>query len=102
MALPGSPLVLYPEGVTDTLESTTSPRGSMTALVNLIPDPSAKHLWQCRPAATLVNNLETTLSAGSFVSVMMNIGTRIYGMIQSTAFPGRDQPFCYDVVSKQP
>jgi hypothetical protein len=97
MALPGNVLTISPEGVTDALAANTAPPGSMASLVNLIPDPSTRNLWQCRPAAITLINLATALPAGSVISGMIAIGTRLYGMVSSTTFPGKDQPFCYDV-----
>ena len=95
------PLVWSPKGAMDTLESSTAPPGAMAVLQNLIPDPSTRDLWQCRPASQLLVDLALHGFAGIFVSCTLVIGTRIYGMVSSAQFPGRDEPFCYDVVANQ-
>jgi hypothetical protein len=77
----------------------------MTALTNLIPDPTTKNLWQCRPAAALAVDLAAPPPAGggmggaSFISGWMSSGTRIYGMV--SMLDGRDHPFCYDYGTRQ-
>jgi hypothetical protein len=101
MALPGNPVAFFPLGVTDSLEGSNAPKGSMTALANLVPDPSTRHLWQCRPAASLLENLALSIPGAGFISVIFQVGSRVYGMVASSAFPGHDQPFCYDVPSNQ-
>lgn len=108
-----TPLQFSPTGVTDTLDATNAPKGAMAALTNLIPDPTSKNLWQCRPAATRLIDFTTRGGAFSsafssafaigfapgagFISCMKNVGTRIYGMIATSTTPGHDEPFCYDV-----
>ena len=103
MGLPGKPIVWSPHGVADTLDASTSIPGAMGALVNLIPDPSTRELWQCRPAATLMVDFTSsgTFPSPGFISAMLNVGTRIYGMIATSTNPGNDQPFCYDVPTQQ-
>lgn len=98
MSLPGEPVALFPRGVSDTLAGDTAPAGMMAQMVNLIPDASTRSLWQCRPAAVILNNIANLIpSPNGFISVVLVIGTRLYGMISSTTFPGRDQPFCFDI-----
>jgi hypothetical protein len=118
--LPGKPLVWNPQTASDSLDASTAGAGAMQALQNLIPDPTTRNLWQCRPAATVLKDFtimtilttdggvpltndsgvplasDTTIAANSptFISCMLNVGTRIYGMYSAS---GNDQPFCYDV-----
>jgi hypothetical protein len=101
MALPGTPLVWSPSGVSDTMDSSTAFPGAMASLQNLIPDPSTKDLWQCRPAAILKIDLAANgFAAASFISTWINVGTRVYGMVATSQFPGHDVPFCYDIPSQ--
>jgi hypothetical protein len=109
--LPGTPLVWSPKGASDTLDSSTSFPGAMSSLSNLIPDPTTKNLWQCRPAAVKLVDLSASVGGdfgpdfgpdfghpnASFISCWLNVGTRIYGMVATTRNPSRDEPFCYDV-----
>jgi hypothetical protein len=72
----------------------------MAALQNLIPDPTTKGLWQCRPAAVSITNLASHgFVNASFISCLVVIGTRVYGMVSTTRNAGHDEPFCYDVPS---
>jgi len=84
----------------DTLDSSTAMSGAMAALQNLIPDPSTKDLWQCRPASNLLIDLAAHGFAGAtFISVLLVVGNRAYGMVATTRNPGQDEPFCYDIVA---
>jgi hypothetical protein len=85
-------------GVTDTLDATSAPRGAMTALTNLIPDPTSKNLWQCRPASMKFTNF-SAFSPGDFVSCKLVVGSLVYGMIADSANPGFDKPFCFNLLS---
>lgn len=98
MALPGTPLVWSPHGASDTLDSSTAFSGAMALLQDLIPDPSTKDLWQCRPAAILENAFGT-FDTPTFISCYTVIGTRVYGMVSTAANPGHDEPFVYDIPS---
>ena len=70
----------------------------MALLQNLIPDPTTKNLWQCRPAAI---SLTTFVAGGfntpTFISCMKVIGNRIYGMVSTARNAGHDEPFLYDI-----
>ncbi len=70
----------------------------MAALQNLIPDPTTRDLWQCRPAALLLSDLAANGFAGAtFIPCTIIIGTRMYGMVSTTRNPGQDEPFCYNI-----
>lgn len=70
----------------------------MTSLQNLIPDPTTKNLWQCRPAAMLLVDLALNGFAGAaFISCMKVIGTRVYGMVSTTRNANQDEPFVYNI-----
>jgi hypothetical protein len=114
--LPGKPLVWSPSGASDTLDSSTAPDGAMALLSNLIPDPTTKNLWQCRPAAILLAAMgvggpspfssgfssgfgATPFMAATFVSCWKVVGTRLYGMISTGLNAGHDQPFAFDLVA---
>lgn len=113
MALPGKPLKWSPKGASDTLDASTAPTGAMALLQDLIPDPTTRDLWQCRPAATKLvdftgGGFSTGFSSGfsvnsflnpTFISCMKVIGTRIYGMVSTSRFAGHDEPFVYDIPS---
>ncbi len=85
-------------GVTDTIEGTNSPPGSMEALTNLIPSPSTAGLFVCRPASELLTDF-TGFTTPGFISVIHVEGSLIYGLIASATISGHDEPFCYDMAA---
>lgn len=94
------PLVWSPQGAMDTLDASTALTGAMASLQNLIPDPSTKNLWQCRPAARLLIDLaDHGFTAPDFIACTLVIGTRLYGMVSTSRNPGQDEPFCYDIAT---
>lgn len=93
-----TPLTLSPSGVSDTLDSTNNFAGAMAALSNLIPDPSTKNLWQCRPAAAKLTSFGGFTSPG-VISCLEVFGSIAYGMIASNRFPGHDEPFAYNLTN---
>lgn len=104
MSLQGRPTPFIGIGLTDSVDGTLtqggegSVFGNMAVLKNLIPDPSTRALWMCRPAATNKAGF-TGFTTPLVPSVMKNIGRYIYGLIPSALTPGYDQPFCYDVIA---
>lgn len=110
------PLKFSPTTCSDALDSSDLPPGAMSQLRNLIPDPTTKNLWQCRPAGTLLFTFTTSslfnpwssgwssgfggaLSSGDgFISVLRVFGSRAYGLISKSAF-GTDIPFCLDLLT---
>src|SRR5216684_1215931 len=117
--LPGKPLVWSPMGASDTLDSSTASQGAMSLLQDLVPDPTTKNLWQCRPAAGPLVNFNGGLSSlspfssgfssgfgvpgfpslSTFISCFKVIGTRVYGMVSTNRFAGHDEPFIYDITA---
>lgn len=90
------PLRYSPVGLSDSLDATDDFPGAMAGLGNLIPDPSTKNIWQCRPASLLLYSF-ADFSTPTTISALRVIGTKAYGMIASALNPGYDEPFCYDL-----
>ena len=88
------PIPFSPSTVTDALDGTNAPPGSMAALVNLVPDPTTANLFICRPAAEEMTDF-TGFNNTGFISVFFVLGHQFYCMIATDAPPGYDQPFCY-------
>lgn len=96
------PLHFSPVGCSDALDSTNVSSGMMQSLQNLIPDPTTRNLWQCRSAATRIANFNLYfVQPVGFISALLIIGDRAYGMITTGNFPGHDIPFCYDLKHAQ-
>lgn len=93
-----TPLAWRPKGACDTLDASDTFAGAMSQLSNLIPDPTTKNLWQCRPAS-----INRTLFAGyttpGFISALKVIGDFAFGMVASGRNAGKDEPFCYNLLT---
>lgn len=103
MGVRADPVIFAPIGLTDSIDGTLTQGGegqvfgNMSELENLIPDPTTRGIWRCRPASVEKYNFADFTNPG-FVSCLFRFGRYIYGMVASTATPGYDEPFCYDVV----
>lgn len=93
------PLPWSPTGVTDSVDSSNAPKGSMAQLANLIPDPSTAQLWQCRPAMTRLTNFAFFNTPG-VISAFHVAGDLGFGLIATARTPGFDEPFCYNFVTQ--
>lgn len=90
-------LPFSPTGLTDSLDITESGggdivRGNMAQLQNIVCDPTTRNLWICRPGIQ-------PLSAASTQSIvcLKVVGDIVYGMRNSTLYPGYDEPFSYNI-----
>lgn len=86
------------KGASDSLDGSDTFPGAMISLQNLIPDPSTTQLWQCRPAAILLTSFAGFTTPG-FISLLHIIGNFAYGMIASGRNAGKDEPFCYNLLT---
>jgi len=84
-------------GLSDAVDGTNVARGAMRALTNLVPDPTTRGNFLCRPAATDLIVLSETIPDAGFVSGFTVIGDTLYGMVASSLHAGHDQPFAYDL-----
>jgi len=92
------PYTFSPEGLSDALDGTHVFSGACAKLQNLIPDPTTKNLWICRPAAVQLTNFAGFTTPG-FISCLKVIGSKVFGMIATGRNAGHDEPFCYDLVA---
>lgn len=90
----GSPLRFKLKGASDSLDEAQDAKGGCTALTNLIFDPTTRNTVQCRPACIETAPFAEEFTTPSFVSVMLAVGSRVYGMIGVSG--GVDKPFCWD------
>jgi len=103
-----------PRGLSDTLDASNTFAGAMSSLQNLIPDPTTRGLWQCRPASLKIAlfppasgdfnatdfsplDFSTSLVPYGLISALKVIGNFAYGMVASGAFSGHDEAFCYNL-----
>jgi hypothetical protein len=92
-------LELTPHTVSDSFYSMGREQpSSMRSLSNLVPAPDSPDQWVARPAAVLYPG--SNAFTPGFVSAQIVIGNRLYGMVSSALNSGKDQPFCYDLVTQ--
>ena len=85
---------LEPKGCVDAVYAEGVVPSGMAQLSNLVPAVDSPNQWVPRPAATKFSNSTT-----QFVVAQIVVGTRLYGMRASLAFPGHDEPFCFDLLA---
>lgn len=96
---PGSQSVsIRPSGVTDAIDGSNAPSGSMLQLKDLIPNPTTRYTFVPRPAALQTTNF-SGFSTPAQGEALLVVGTRAYGFIASARFAGKSEPFCYDLVN---
>ena len=111
------PLTWRPRGLSDSLDASQAGTGSMSILQDLIPDPSTTGLYQCRPAAIQLGNIngQGPFSSGfstgfqfaptqpqdlGIISVFKVVGDFVYGMAASSiTVPGNDLPFAFNLLT---
>jgi hypothetical protein len=87
-----------PVGLSDARDGKLAFPGACKLLTNLIHDPVSNNMLAPRPASVSLTTFSGFTSPG-VVSVMVAVGTRVFGMIASGLNPGFDQPFCYDAAA---
>lgn len=92
------PYKFSPRGLSDALDGSNVFSGACARLQNLIPDPTTKNLWTCRPASIEETDFDS-FDTPAAISVMKIIGNVVYGMIASDTTPGFDEPFAYDLIA---
>ena len=93
-----SALRFSPAGLSDALDETDVFPGACAALGNLIPDPTTKDVWTCRPAASVLTSF-AGFNTPTSISVIQQIGALCYGLIGSARNPGYDEPFVYNLLT---
>ncbi|MEK6591555.1 MAG: hypothetical protein AABZ67_00600 [Pseudomonadota bacterium] len=89
------PLKWTPSGISDALDGGNAFPGAMTQLANLIPDPTTKGLFMCRPAAVALAGFPPSPAITAFISASLVVGNQIYFMAGISG--GVDRPYCYDL-----
>ena len=87
-----------PAGLSDSLDETELFPGAMASLQNLIPDPTTKNVWTCRPAATQITAFAGFTTPGA-ISVFKVLGSLVYGLIATGRTANYDEPFCYNILT---
>ena len=91
---PGRPRTFMPWGVSDAIDGSSSPPGSLAKAQNLVPSPLNRLQWVPRPAAALTTSFPGfTMPAQG--EALITVGEFAYGIIASGRFAGQSEPFCY-------
>lgn len=110
-------MTLNPRGLSDTLDGSTVFSGAMASLQNLIPDPSTRSLWQCRPASIKLIDFgsgggpfSSGFSSGfaiagfpkpvGLISCLKVIGNIAYGLV-NVGGGTKDTPFAYNIITTE-
>jgi hypothetical protein len=86
------------KGCSDSLDGSDTFPGAMSSLQNLLPDPTTSGVWQPRPAAISLTTFGSFTTPG-FISLLNIVGNFAYGMIASGRNAGKDEPFCYNLLT---
>lgn len=92
------PLTVRPKGLSDAIDGSNAFPGAMQQLSNLVPATSTANVFVPRSASQEIADF-TGFTTPEGLTALLVIGTRAYGMISSSAFSGKDQPWCYDIVN---
>ena len=92
------PTRFSPMGLSDSLDLTETGAQTCISLQNLIPDPTTKDIWICRPSSALQTNFPGFSSPGA-ISVFKVIGSWVYGLISTQLNIGYDEPFAYNLAT---
>jgi len=94
------PILWDPVGVSDAVDATNVFKGAMSALRDLVPDPSTSRIFVPRPAATQITDFTTSgIADPGFISALKVVGDIAYGMIATSSPAGKDVPFVYDLAA---
>lgn len=92
------PVTFKPRSVTDSIDGDNSQAGACSAISNLLFDPSTPGVLLCRPAVQQLNSF-TGFSNPTIVSAGFQLNGIIYGLVATDRFPGKDEPFAFDISS---
>lgn len=94
------PVVWTPSGVSDCSDGGNVFKGAMTALQDLVPDPSTKGIYVPRPAAVQLTDFSGSgISNPGFISALKIVGDTAYGFVSTTSPGGKDVPFIYNIAT---
>ena len=92
----GQALTFRTVGLSDAVDATSAFPGAMQQLKDLIPNTTTRGQYVPRPASTQLTNFAGfTGPLGG--EALLVVGSRAYGMLASTRFAGKSEPFCYDI-----
>ena len=99
-----SVLIFAPSTTSDAVSTNEpgadNPAGCCQLITNLIPDRATPKFYAPRPASIAGINFTTGgFNTPGVVSVALQLGTYIYGMIGTARNVGYDEPFCYNTAT---
>lgn len=89
-------LTIRPFGVCDAVDGTNAPKGAMSILSDLIPNPSTRNQFVCRPASVLASSFSGFITPG-VPNALLVVGNIAYGFVPSGRNAGKDEVFAYNL-----
>ena len=90
------PVSFFAQGLSDAFDQQSAFPGACASLANFIFDRSTRGSVIARPGVTSASTFPGFSGLVGAISVMLAVGTRIYGMLVTTRNPGFDEPFVYE------
>ena len=90
-----------PRGIQDGYDQSLSFKGACQKLQNLAFDQSNNGIMVARPGVPTLVDFAVTggWTTPAVISVHIVIGTRVYGMIGTARYAGKDEPFCFETAT---
>ena len=93
------PVVFTARGLSDAWDSTDSFHGACKTLQNLVFDQSNPDLMAARPGVGSPITTFSSFTGATGVTIMVTIGSMIYGMVSTSRLGAFDEPFCYNLLT---
>lgn len=95
----GYPVRFSPKGLADAFDATDVFPGACRILQNLIFDQGNPEIMVARPGVGTALTSFGGFTTPTFVSLQASVGTLVYGWVSSALTAGKDQPFCYNLLT---
>lgn len=92
------PYTFKPKGACDCVDGTNAFPGAMVSLANLVPAPNNLSMFAPRPASQEVTNFSSFITPEQ-IECCLVVGNLVYGMIASSHYSGKSEPFCYNLAT---
>lgn len=89
-----------PTSLSDSLDATDEFPGACSLLSNLVPDPSTRNVWTCRPGAVKIFDKTNFAFGGvpTLIDCFKVVGSNVYGIVENPG-GGSAQPFAWNLLT---
>ena len=88
-----------PSGLSDASDQTESFKGSCVSMQNVVFNKSDWTAITPRPGAVLAASMSGSFTSPTNIVIAKVIGRYIYGLVSTSRYTGKDEPFCYDTAT---